>query len=600
MQFLQDFDLTPLTTFGIHAKARLFAEYASVRELTWISRQPEFLENEVLHIGGGSNLLFLSDFNGLVLHSRILERTIYRKDADTVFAIAGAGENWAEFVAWTIDQGLAGLENLSGIPGNVGASPVQNVGAYGVEAADVIHSVEVFDLESRTTKRLYPKDCGFGYRDSRFKHEWKGKYVVVRVSFRLSPSDMAANVEYGSLKGLSERLGHHPSPAEVAAEVIRIRDSKLPDPREIGSAGSFFKNPIVHRYFYEQEMCRERKDIPKYDIKDDPDHVKVPAGWLIEHAGMKGFRKGGAEVYPKQCLVIANVDHATARDVADVAEAVIHAVRRDFGVQLHPEVNYIDSRMTVTVLGSGTSKGVPEIGCKCRVCMSKDPFDKRLRASVLVKAAGQTILIDASPDFRQQALRQDLAYVDAVLITHSHYDHVGGIDDLRPLCGSHEGPLPLYVSEDVEMDLRSRLDYCFREHLYPGVPTFSLERVSQESVLDINGLKVVPIRVMHGKLPIFGYRIGSFAYVTDAKSIPEEEMWKLENLDVLIVNALRDREHFAHFSVGEALDLIEQVRPKEAYLTHFNHEFGLHHEREATLPPNVHPAYDGLTLHLTY
>lgn len=595
MEFIKDFDLTPMTTIGVHAKARLYAEYTSVRELTWISRQPEYLNNEVFHLGGGSNLLFVHDFNGLVLHSRIMERTIYRKDDQTVYAIAGAGENWADFVRWTIDQGLAGLENLSGIPGCVGAAPVQNVGAYGVEAGDCIHAVEVFDTESRKTLRLTPEQCQFGYRDSRFKHDWRGRFIVVRVSFRLTPSQEASHLNYGPLKTLAENLGHHPSPSEVAAEVIRIRDSKLPDPAKTGSAGSFFKNPIVHRYYYEQEMLRDWGEIPCYPVDGQPDMVKIPAGWLIEHAGMKGARVGGAFVYPKQCLVIANDGGATAYDVMTLAKKVTDTVRRQFGVELLPEVNYVDTRMVVTVLGSGTSKGVPEVGCKCPVCMSRDPFDHRTRTSVLVETRGQKIMIDVSPDFRQQALRNDISELDAVLVTHSHYDHVGGIDDLRPLCGNFGGPFPLYVSEDVEHDLRKRLDYCFREHLYPGVPSFDLRRVDG-SPIDINGVQVLPIRVMHGKLSIYGYRIGKFAYVTDAKTIPEEEMWKLEDLDVLIINALRDREHFSHLSISEAMAIVDLVKPKETYFTHFNHEIGLHAERSLTMPPHVHLSYDGLTI----
>lgn len=595
MEFLHDHDITSLTTFGIPVRAHLFAEYDSVKELTRISRTPEFLENEVLHLGAGSNLLFIHDFDGLVLHSRIMGRTIYRKDDHTVFAIAGAGENWAEFVAWTVEQGLAGLENLAGIPGCVGASPVQNVGAYGAEAGDFIHSVEVFDVEARKTISIKGEDCGFGYRDSNFKREWKNKYIVTRVSFRLRESDEAKNLTYRPLDSLAVRLGHTPSPAEVMSEVIHTRNTKLPDPAEIGSAGSFFRNPVVDREYFSRVLRKIDPEMPEYYVPGHPDKVKVPAARLIEKAGMKGFRFGGAEVYPKQCLVIANTGGASADDVLTVVKRVRRAVKRNFGLILHPEVNFIDTRMEITVLGSGTSKGVPEVDCDCDVCTSPDPRDKRLRASVLVKTHGLTLLIDASPDFRAQALSADLSYLDAVLVTHSHYDHVGGIDDLRPFCCQDH--LPIYVSPDVARDLHHRIDYCFRDHLYPGVPTFALKEISDEA-FDIQGLPVIPIRVMHGKLPIFGFRIGNFAYVTDAKNIPEEEKWKLEDLEVLIVNALRDKPHFAHFSVAEAVALIEEVKPKRAYLTHFNHEFGTQADRENTLPENIRPAYDGLKITL--
>lgn len=250
--------------------------------------------------------------------------------------------------------------------------------------------------------------------------------------------------------------------------------------------------------------------------------------------------------------------------------------------------------MKVTVLGSGTSKGVPEIGCKCHTCISEDPRDKRTRASVLVETAGLKILIDASPDFRQQMLRHNLDHLDAILITHSHYDHVGGLDDVRPLIT--DGTMPLYLSKDVEDTLRNKLFYyCFNEHPYPGVPQFDT-KVKGNTPFEISGLEIRPIRVFHDKLPIFGFRIGNFAYVTDAKTIPEEEKWKLEGLEVLILNALREQPHFSHLNLEEALQLIEEVKPAKAYLTHLCHHMGRHEEREATLPPNVRLAYDGLTL----
>lgn len=590
--FESDKDLTHLTTFGIPAKARLFAEYSSLKELTLISRTPEFLENEVLHIGGGSNLLFLHDFDGLVLHSAIKGIERYDKNDDTVYAIVGAGEKWTDFVDWCVASGLSGAENLAGIPGEVGAAPVQNVGAYGVEAKDIIHSVECFDTESRKTVTFMNDQCGFAYRDSRFKHEWKGRYYILRVSFKLSPSTEPHHLNYGPLSTLEERLGYLPDIAEVAAEVVKIRNSKLPDPKEIGSAGSFFKNPIVHKYYFEEQMKALDPDIPHYPVTDN--YVKVPAGWLIEHAGLKGKRIGGAEVYPKQCLVIANTGNATARDVVRLSDFVVDEVRRRYAVVLEPEVNFIDTEMEVTILGSGTSKGVPEVGCLCRVCQSKSRFDKRLRASALVRTHGMNILIDVSPDFRYQALCEDIKNIDAVLVTHSHYDHVGGIDDLRPLCATHD--MPIYLKKDVNEDLHKRLDYCFRPVLYPGVPKFEMHEIGDKPFY-INGLKVIPIHVMHGRLPILGYRIGDFAYITDAKTIPEEEMEKLTGLKVLVLNALRDnKEHFAHLTIHEAIKLVEQLKPKEAYFTHFNHEAGLHSEMEKDFPPHIHPCFDGLRI----
>ena len=593
--FKQDYDITHLTTFGIPAKARLFAEYGSVKELTKISRTPEFLENEVLHIGGGSNLLFVNDFDGLILHSGIKGIERYDKDSATAFVIAGAGEKWTELVDWCIAQGLAGLENLAGIPGEVGASAVQNVGAYGVEAKDVIHAVECFDTEARKTIRLTAEQCRFGYRDSIFKHEAKGRYFVLRVSFRLRPSTEAEVLGYGPLKDFEQRLGHHPSIAEVKREVESIRASKLPDPKCIGSAGSFFKNPVVSKAFYEGEVLRRDSDVPCFELPDG--NVKISAAWLIDHAGLKGKRTGGAKVYPSQPLVIANINEATASDVCRLSKTVVNEVNRRFGIRLRPEVNFIDSSVQITVLGSGTSKGIPEIGCSCEVCSSKDLKDKRFRSSVYVRTHGLDILIDSSPGMRIQALTNDIDNVDAVLITHNHTDHVGGIDDLRPFC--HSGAIPVYLKKDVADSLRVRYDYCFKEHAYPGVPSLELKETGLEP-FHIEGLKIIPIGVRHGKLPILGYRIGKFAYITDAKTIDESEKEKLNGVEVLIVNALRDRDHFAHFTIGEAIKLIEEIKPKRAYLTHICHEAGTHKELSERMEKEsdrlgieIRPAFDG-------
>ncbi len=446
---------------------------------------------------------------------------------------------------------------------------------------------------SRQTVMLSREECLFGYRDSRFKREWKGRYFILRVSFRLNHDGKAKHLDYGPLKSWSESLGYSPSPEEVRSEVVRLRNEKLPDPKVIGSAGSFFKNPVGSEYYFREEVLRRDPDVPSYRV--DNHRVKVPAGWLIEHAGLKGYRIGGAQVYPKQCLVIANTGNATAADVTALAQHIENTVMQKYGIRLSREVNYIDTSIKVTVLGSGTSKGIPEIGCRCEVCQSDDPHDKRMRASVLVQTNDQNILIDVSPDFRSQALLHDIHNVDAVLLTHSHYDHVGGLDDLRPMCVF--GDVPLYMRSDVNGDLRRRLDYCFREHPYPGVPQFETHVIDGRP-FEINGVKIVPIEVFHGKLPIYGYRIGNFAYITDASCIEQSEKEKLYGVDTLIVNALRHRKHFAHFSIGQALDLIREIKPRQAYLTHLAHEAGKHRCLDAELPDNVHPAYDGLTIEI--
>ncbi|MDE6576688.1 MAG: UDP-N-acetylmuramate dehydrogenase, partial [Muribaculaceae bacterium] len=551
-----------------------------VYELEKISRSPEFIENNVFHIGGGSNLLFMSDFNGLVLHSAIKGIKQYKKNEDEVFVISGAGEKWTDLVDWCVDAGLSGLENMAGIPGEVGAAPVQNVGAYGAEAKDVIYSVECFDTLTRKTVTLKNNECGFSYRDSNFKTIWKGRYFVLRVSFKLRPCQLADNFNYAALKKFRDSLDHAPTIREIAEEVVRLRDSKLPNPKEIGSAGSFYKNPIVSRYYYEQAMLALDPSIPAYPIEDDdnknaveasdivdmeksnpeweseesnpergsePDSrkaaeianqekVKISAAWLIDHAGMKGVNIGGAQVYPGNSLVITNTGTATANDVARLSRIIVDRVREKYGIVLEREVNFIDTDVRVTILGSGTSKGVPEVGCLCPVCTSISPFDKRMRASALVTTMGQDFLIDVSPDFRQQALNENIYRIDAVLLTHSHYDHVGGIDDLRPFC-AHKN-VPIYLKQDVSDDLYKRIDYCFRKHPYPGVPTFDVN-IIDDKPFKINGVEIIPVKVMHGSLPILGYRIGNFAYITDAKTIAEEELDKLQNLSVLVVNGLR-------------------------------------------------------------
>lgn len=298
--FQQDKDLSSLTTFGIPAKAKLFASYSSLKQLKEIVRSEEFRNNEVLYLGGGSNLLFVSDFDGLVIHSEMKGISRYDKDEETVYAIASSGEKWTDFVSWCVDEGLGGVENLAGIPGDVGASAVQNVGAYGVEAKDVIFNVECLDTMTCETVVFRNEECKFAYRDSFFKHEGKGRYIVLRVSFKLRKDSTARCLDYGPLKQLAERLGHNPSIRETANEIIKIRDAKLPNPAVTGSAGSFFKNPIVSRYFYEEEMLGTDSGIPCYTVDDHK--VKIPAGWLIEHAGLKGFSVGGAEVYPCNAL----------------------------------------------------------------------------------------------------------------------------------------------------------------------------------------------------------------------------------------------------------------------------------------------------------
>lgn len=252
--------------------------------------------------------------------------------------------------------------------------------------------------------------------------------------------------------------------------------------------------------------------------------------------------------------------------------------------------------MRLTFLGTGTSKGVPEIGCTCPTCLSNDPRDKRLRVSALIETDKARILIDCGPDFRTQMLSIPFDRLDGVLLTHEHYDHTGGIDDLRPF--AIFGDIDVYANELTHRHLRERLPYFFREVLYPGVPRLLFHTVEPLVPFIINDVEVTPLQVMHGKLPILGYRIGDLGFVTDMTDAPEETISKLKGVDTLVIGALRQRPHATHQTIDEAICVARQVGAREVYLIHMNHEAGLHAETDATLPEGVHLAYDGLTIEM--
>ena len=247
--------------------------------------------------------------------------------------------------------------------------------------------------------------------------------------------------------------------------------------------------------------------------------------------------------------------------------------------------------MKISILGSGTSTGIPQIGCGCKVCTSSDPKDNRLRASIMIEVNDRKLLVDCGPDLRQQLINHRVTHLDGILITHEHFDHIGGLDDVRPL-----GETNIY-GEDAVLDVIKRnMPYSFVENKYPGVPVIHTHPIGTDPFY-IKDIEITPVRIMHAQLPILGFRIGNFAYLTDVKTIDEQEVDKLKGLDLLIINALRIREHHSHLSLSESLELTHKIGAKATWFTHMSHDMGLHEEIEKTLPENIHLAYDGLVLH---
>ena len=293
----------------------------------------------VVHIGGGSNLLFTADFEGMVLHSGIRDVETIASEGDDVLVRAGAGVVWDDFVSRCVEQGLYGLENLSLIPGEVGASAVQNIGAYGSEAGDFIESVETIDIATGQVLTLRGDECQYAYRSSIFKTSLRGQRIITHVTYRLSRL-FRPQLSYAALRSEVERRGllENLSAADVRRIVVEVRREKLPEPSEVGSAGSFFMNPVVERAVFER-IAAQYPDAPHYDLPDGS--VKVPAGWLIQQCGWRGRNLGRAGVWPKQALVLVNLGGATGQDMVELCQRVQHDVLERFGIQLKPEVIFV-------------------------------------------------------------------------------------------------------------------------------------------------------------------------------------------------------------------------------------------------------------------
>jgi UDP-N-acetylmuramate dehydrogenase len=337
--FLPDFvqhdvALDALNTFGLPARAAWFATITDLAQLTALIQAPGWRNLPRFILGGGSNLILTGDFAGLTLHVRIPGRTLIAEDADAWRVRAGAGENWHEFVRWTLDQGWPGLENLALIPGTVGAAPIQNIGAYGLEVAERFHALEAVDLATAKPVIFDRAACRFGYRDSLFKGEAAGRYLITAVTFRL-PKRWQPRTGYADVaQELAARSITDPTATEIAAAVIAIRRRKLPDPAQISNAGSFFKNPVVNAEDF-QRFITAYPDAPHYPQTNGA--VKLAAGWLIERCGWKGRSLGAAGVYEKQALVLVNRGGARGVDVLRLAQAIQDSVWMQFGVALEPE-----------------------------------------------------------------------------------------------------------------------------------------------------------------------------------------------------------------------------------------------------------------------
>ncbi|RYF87075.1 MAG: UDP-N-acetylmuramate dehydrogenase [Chitinophagaceae bacterium] len=339
MQIRENISLKRYNTFGIEAKAKYFAEFTTISELKQLLSERKIKEQATkLVLGGGSNILLTKNVDGAVLKNEIKGIDLVKEDEQHFYVRAGAGEAWHGLVLHCVEKGFAGMENLSLIPGNTGASPMQNIGAYGVEIKDVFHELEAYHLFDKTVVRFGTNDCEFGYRESIFKRKFKGQFIITSVTFRLDKNP-TLHTSYGAIQQELEAMGVlEPTIKTISQAVINIRSSKLPNPKMVGNAGSFFKNPMVAKPHADMLM-KTYSTMPTFPV--DETQVKVPAGWLIEQCGWKGYRKGDAGCYPKQALVLVNYGQATGNEVYALSEEILQSVKAKFSIVLEREVNII-------------------------------------------------------------------------------------------------------------------------------------------------------------------------------------------------------------------------------------------------------------------
>ena len=337
MEIQTNFSLKNHNTFGIEASAKQFVAVHDTTELKTILEQNKTEKKFIL--GGGSNMLLTKDIDALVIHVDLKGKKIIKEDEDFAWIESQAGENWHEFVLWTIDQNFGGLENMSLIPGNVGTTPVQNIGAYGAEIKDTFVSCEAMSIENQEMRSFAKAECHFGYRESVFKNEAKDQYVITSVVFKLTKRNHKINVSYGDISGeLAKNNITNPTLKDVSNAVIAIRQSKLPDPKELGNSGSFFKNPILKKSDFEK-IHHQFPEMKYYEVSET--EVKVPAGWLIEQAGFKGKRFGDAGIHKNQALVLVNYGNATGQEILEVSKTIQKTIFETFGIHIEAEVNVI-------------------------------------------------------------------------------------------------------------------------------------------------------------------------------------------------------------------------------------------------------------------